>query len=71
MMRPYKELRKEEKPKAKEKRRDIPFECRVPRRNKKAFLSDQCNEIEENKRMGKIRDLFNKLEISREHFMQR
>ena len=44
---------------------------RIPRRDKKAFLSDQCKEIEENKRMGKIRDLFNKLEISREHFMQR
>ena len=31
---------------------------RIARRDKKAFLSDQCKEIEENNRMGKIRDLF-------------
>ena len=31
---------------------------RIPRRDKKAFLSDQCKEIEENKRVGKTRDLF-------------
>ena len=31
---------------------------RIARRNKKAFFSDQCKEIEENNRMGKIRDLF-------------
>ena len=45
-------------------------ECRVPknaefqriaRRDKKAFLSDQCKEIEENNRMGKTRDLFKKI----------
>ena len=34
---------------------------RIARRDKKAFLSDQCNEIEENKRMGKNRDLFKKI----------
>ena len=33
----------------------------IARRDKKAFLSDQCKEIEENKRMGKTRDLFRKL----------
>ena len=44
---------------------------RIARRNKKAFLSDQCKEIEENNRMGKTRDLFKKLEIPREHFRQR
>ena len=33
---------------------------RTGRRNKKAFLSDQCKEIEENNRMGKARDLFKK-----------
>ena len=33
---------------------------RVARRDKKAFLSDQCKEIEENNRMGKTRDLFKK-----------
>ena len=43
---------------------------RIARRDKKAFLSDHCKEIEENNRMGKNRDLFKKLEISREHFMQ-
>ena len=40
-------------------------ECRVPKnskkRLKKAFLSDQCKEIEENNRMGKTRDLFKKI----------
>ena len=44
---------------------------RIARREKKAFLSDQCKEIEENNRMGKTRDLLRKLEIPREHFMQR
>ena len=43
----------------------------IARRDKKAFLIDQCKEIEENNRMGKLRNLFKKLEISREHFMQR
>ena len=33
---------------------------RIPRRDKKAFLSDQCKEIEENNTMGKTRDLFKK-----------
>ena len=44
---------------------------RIARRDNKAFLSDQCREIEENSRMGKTRDLFKTLEIPREHFMQR
>ena len=44
---------------------------RLPRRDKKAFLSDQCKEIEENSRMGKIEMSPRKLEIPREHFMQR
>ena len=34
---------------------------RIARRDKKAFLSDQCGEIEENNRMGKTRDLFKKI----------
>ena len=34
---------------------------RIARRDKKAFLRDQCKEIEENNRMGKIRDLFEKI----------
>ena len=44
---------------------------RIGRRDKKTFLSEQCKEIEENNRKGKTRDLFKKLEIPREHFMQR
>ena len=34
---------------------------RIARRNKKAFLSDQCKEMKENNRMGKTRDLFKKI----------
>ena len=44
---------------------------RIARSDKKAFLSDQCKEIEKNDRMGKTRVLFKKLETPREHFMQR
>ena len=43
---------------------------RISRRDKKALLSDQCKEIEENNRMGKTRDL-KKIRDTREHFMQR
>ena len=43
---------------------------RIARRDKKAFLSVQCREIKENKRMGKTRISSRKLEISREIFMQ-
>ena len=68
-------MRKEEKLKAKEKRKDIHLNAefqRIARRHKKAFLSDQCKEKEKNNRMGKTRDLLlRKLEIPREHFMQR
>ena len=44
---------------------------RIARRDKIAFLGNQCKEIEENNRMGKTRDLFKKIRIPREHFMQR
>ena len=57
-------LRKEEKGKKRRKGKIYPSECRIPkiaRRNKKAFLSDQRKEIEENNRMGKTRDLFKKI----------
>ena len=37
---------------------------RIARRDKKAFFSDQCKEIEENNRMGKTRDLFKKIRDS-------
>ena len=44
---------------------------RVVKRRKKAFLSEQCKETEENNRMGKTRDLFKKSGDTKEHFMQR
>ena len=44
---------------------------RVSRRDKKAFLSDQCKEIKENNRMGRLEISSRKLEIPREHFMPR
>ena len=44
---------------------------RIARRNKKAFLSDQGKETEENNKMGKTEISSRKLQIPREHFMQR
>ena len=41
---------------------------RIARRDKKAFLSDQCKEIEEKNRMGKIRDCFKKLRDTKRTF---
>ena len=41
---------------------------RILRRDKKAFLSDQCKEIEENNRMGKTRDLFKKIRYTNRNF---
>ena len=41
---------------------------RIERRDKKAFLSDQCKEIEENNRMGKTRDFFKKIRDTRGTF---
>ena len=41
---------------------------RIGRRDKKAFLSDQCKEIEKNNRMGKPRDLFKKIRDTKETF---
>ena len=38
---------------------------RIERRDKKAFLSDQCKEIEENNKMGKTRDLFKKIKVTK------
>ena len=38
---------------------------RIARRDKKAFFSDQCKEIEENNRMGKTRDLFKKIRYTK------
>ena len=50
--------------KAKEKRKDTHLNAefqRIARRYKKAFLGDQCKEIQEQNRMGKTRDLFKKV----------
>ena len=44
---------------------------KLARRDKKAFLSDQCQEIEENNKMGKTRDLFKKIRDAKGTFMQR
>ena len=73
LRRPYKKLRKEQKLKAKEKRHthlNAEFQ-RIARRDKKAFLSDQCKEIEENNRTGKTRDCFKKTGDTKERSMQR
>ena len=66
--------RREVKSKAEKERREVKSRAekerykhlnaefqRIARRDKKAFLSDQCKEIEENNRMGKTRDLFKKI----------
>ena len=57
-------MRKEEKLKAREKEiythLNAEFQ-RIASKDKKAFLSDQCKEIEGSNRMGKIRDLFKKI----------
>ena len=66
------EKRKEAKGKGEKERYihlNVEFQ-RIAQREKKAFLSDQCKEIEENSRMGKTRDLF-QIELPKEHFMQR
>ena len=64
------EKRREEKGKG-EKERYIHLNAefqRIARRDKKAFLSDQCKEIEENNRMGKTRDLFKKIRDTKRTF---
>ena len=53
-----------EKQRAREKGKDICTECRVPensRRDEKAFVNEQYKGVEENNRMGKIKDLFKKV----------
>ena len=75
LRRPYKWLRKEETLKAKEKKErythlNAEFQ-RTARRDKKAFLCDQCKEIEESNRMGKTRDLFKKIRDTKGTFHER
>ena len=65
------QLRKEKKRKAKEKSKDKHLNAefqRIARRDKKAFLSDQCKEIEENNGMGNTRDLFKKIRDIKETY---
>ena len=60
--------------KQRRKRNIFPFECRVPKkskRDKKAFLRDQCKEVEENNRMGKTRDLFKKIRDTKGTFHEK
>ena len=54
------EKKKNEKQRRKGKNLNAEFQ-RIARRDKKAFFSDQCKEIEENNRMAKTRDLFKKM----------
>ena len=65
--------RREEKSKGEKKRYkhlNAEFQ-RMAIRDRKAFFSDQCKEIEENNKMGKTKDLFKKIREPREHFVQR
>ena len=64
------EKRREAKGKG-EKERYTHLNAEFQRIARRAFLSDQCKEIEGNNRMGKTRDLFKKIRDTREHFMQR
>ena len=64
------EKRREAKGKGQKERYNLlnPEFQSIARRDKKAFLSDQCKEIEENNRLGKTRDLFIKIRDSKETF---
>ena len=66
------EKRREGKGKGeKERYKHLNAEFQTARRDKKAFLRDQCKEIEENNRWERLEVSSRKLEIPREHFMQR
>ena len=64
------ENKRSEKQKERYKHLNAEFQG-IARRDKKAFLSDQCKEVEENNRMGKTRDFFKKIRDSKGKFMQR
>ena len=64
-------MRKEEKQKAKEKKKDISMNSefqRIARKDKKAFLSGHCKEVEENNRIGNTRGLCKKIRDTKETF---
>ena len=66
------EKKRSEKQRRKGKNKHLNAEFqRITRRHKKALFSDQCKEIEENNRMGKTRDLFNKIRDTKGIFLQR
>ena len=72
--RPYKQLRREEKLKAKEKRKDILIlmqSSKEEQRDNKTFLSNQCKDIGGNNRMEKTRDLFKKIKDTKGTFHER
>ena len=74
LRRPYKQLRREEKQKAKEKWKDIPIwmqSSKNSRRDKKAFLSDQWKEMRKTTEWERLEISSRKLEIPKKHFMQR
>ena len=63
------EKMRSEKQRRKERYKHLNAEFqRIARRDKKAFLRDQCKEIEENNRMGKTRDRFKKIRDTKETF---
>ena len=63
------EKKRSEKQKEKERHKNLNAEFqRIARKDKKAFLSDQCKEIEEKNRMGKTRDLFKKIRDTKRIF---
>ena len=67
------EKRREDKGKGEKERYthlNVEFQ-RIVKRDKKAFLSDQCKEIEENNKMGKARDLFKKIRDTKGTFHTR
>ena len=66
------EKKRSKKQRTKERYKHLNAEFqRIARRDKKAFSSDQCKEIEENNRMGKTRALFKKIRDTKGTFMQR
>ena len=69
LRRPYKQLLKEETGGEKERYTHLNEDFqRTARRDKKAFLRDQCRELKENNRMGKTRDLFKNMRDTKETF---
>ena len=74
LRRPSKSYEKKRRVRQRRKGKIYPFECRVPKNskeNKKAFLSDQCKETEENSRMGKTRYLFKKIRDTKGTFHEK